>query len=246
VNERGYTAARSALNGSCSQPMARPNVHIRPDKDYTYYHQVMAALVLEHTPKAGRVLDLGCGMGHLLSLVHELEGSYQLVGADAFPDCVRRTQERVPSARTVQVPEDRIDFSQLGGDYDTCIMAHSLEHMLRPADVVREVLDHVKPGGHLVLAVPNPVRPTVFFSNVKQKHYVNKGHVYAWDRSHWMNFLERILGLEVVTYASDEVRLFSERVLRVAPVLKRLEIGLSRFVPWWSFSNIAVVRKAGE
>jgi hypothetical protein len=49
----------------------------------------------------------------------------------------------------------------------------------------------------------------------------------------------------VVTYASDEVHLFPERLLRMAPVLKRLEIALSRWIPWWSFSNIAVVRNAG-
>ena len=226
--------------------MASANVHIRPDKAYTYYHRVLAGLVLDHTPSGGRVLDLGCGKGHLLALVHELEPSYELTGADAFAECVRETQERVPSARAVQVPEDRIDFSALGGGYDTCVMAHSLEHMLRPADVVAEVLAQLKPKGHLVLAVPNPVRPMVFFSNVRKKHYVNRGHVYAWDRSHWINFLERILGLDVVAYASDEVRLFSERVLRRAGFLKRVEIGLSRWVPWWSFSNIAVVRKAGE
>lgn len=226
--------------------MARANVHIRPEKAYTHYHRVMADLVVDCTPEGGRVLDIGCGMGHLLALVHELEPDLELVGADAFAECLQQTRERVPSARTVQVPEDHTDFEALGGGYDTCIMAHSLEHMLRPADAVRDALRHLKPGGHLVLAVPNPVRPTVFFSNLERKHYVNRGHVYAWDRSHWMNFLERILGLEVVQYASDEVRIFSERVLRRAPFLKRLEIALSRWAPWWSFSNIAVVRNAAE
>ena len=155
-----------------------------------------------------------------------------------------RSQERVPDARIVQVPEDRLDFELLGDDYDTCVMAHSLEHMLSPAVAVREVLAHLKPQGHLVLAVPNPVRPTVFFGNLRQRDYVNRGHVYAWDRAHWMNFLERILGLEVVEYASDEVKLFSARALRIAPFLKRLEIRLSTLAPWWSFSNIAVVRNA--
>jgi 2-polyprenyl-3-methyl-5-hydroxy-6-metoxy-1,4-benzoquinol methylase len=222
--------------------MERDNVHIRPDKPYTHYHRVMAGLVLKYTPVGGRVLDIGCGMGHLLALVHDSNSSLELVGADSFADCVRQTRERVPGARVVQVPEDSTDFELLGDGYDACIMAHSLEHMLRPADAVREALAHLKPKGHLVLAVPNPVRPLVFFSNLKQKHYVNKGHVYAWDRSHWMNFLERILLLEVVEYASDEVRLFSDRVLRMAPVLKKFEIGLSRWAPWWSFSNIAVVR----
>jgi len=225
--------------------MERPNVHISLAKHTTHYHRVMAEIVLRHTPAGGRVLDIGCGLGHLLELIHAADPSLELTGADSFPDCVARTQERVPSARTVQVPEDRLDFQHLGDGWDTCIMAHSLEHMLRPADAVREVLAHLRPKGHLVLAVPNPVRPTVFFGNLRRLHYVNRGHAYAWDRSHWMNFLERILGLEVVEYASDEVKLFSRRTLRLLPFLKRFEIALSRWAPWWSFSNIAVVRSGG-
>lgn len=223
--------------------MERPNVHISPGKSTTHYHRVMTELVLKYTAGSGRVLDIGCGLGHLLELICASDPSLELVGADAFPDCVARTQERVPTARIVQVPEDHLDFGLLGDGYDTCIMAHSLEHMLSPAEAVREVLAHVKPKGHLILAVPNPVRPTVFFGNLARRDYVNRGHVYAWDRAHWINFLERILGLEVVEYASDEVKLFSGRVLRVAPFLKKIEIALSRWVPWWSFSNIAVVRK---
>lgn len=223
--------------------MERPNVHISPGKSTTHYHRVMTELVLRYTAGRGRVLDIGCGLGHLLELICAADPSLELVGADAFPDCVARTQERVPTARVVLVPEDHLDFELLGDGYDTCIMAHSLEHMLSPAEAVREVLAHVKPKGHLILAVPNPVRPTVFFGNLVRRDYVNRGHVYAWDRAHWINFLERILGLEVVEYASDEVKLFSGRVLRAAPFLKKIEIALSRWVPWWSFSNIAVVRK---
>jgi hypothetical protein len=82
----------------------------------------------------------------------------------------------------------------------------------------------------------------VFFGNLRRRHYVNRGHAYAWDRSHWMNFLEEILGLEVVRYAEDEVKVFSDRLSQRFAPLKSFEIGLARWAPWWSFSNIAVVR----
>ena len=71
------------------------------------------------------------------------------------------------------------------------------------------------------------------------------GHAYRWDRAHWMNFLERILALDVVEYAAGEVKLFSGCLLRVAPFLTTLESRLSKLALWRSFSNIAVVRKAG-
>ena len=43
--------------------MERSNVHISLGKDYTHYHRVMSELVLKYTPKSGRVLDIGCGLG---------------------------------------------------------------------------------------------------------------------------------------------------------------------------------------
>ena len=224
--------------------MERSNVHISLGKSHTHYHRVMSELVLKYTPRSGRVLDIGCGLGHLLELIEESDPSLVLTGADILEECVTNTQRRVPNARVVQVSEESVDFDLLGEDFDTCIMAHSLEHMLNPVQAIRDVMAGIKPNGHLILAAPNPVRPTVFFGNVRKQHYVNRGHVFAWDRSHWMNFLERILALEVVEYASDEVKLFSSRILRLGPVLKRLEIALARWMPWWSFSHIAVIRKA--
>ena len=57
-----------------------------------------------------------------------------------------------------------------------------------------------------------------------------------------MNFLGNILDLDVAEYGQDEVRLFPARLGKLRP-LKALEVGVSKLVPWWSFSNIAVVRR---
>ena len=93
------------------------------------------------------------------------------------------------------------------------------------------------------MAVPNPARPSVLIGNIFRKHYVNHGHVVAWDRSHWVNLLERIMKLDVVEYASDTVIICPERIKKRLPSLKRLEMALAVILPWWSFSNIAVIRK---
>lgn len=215
------------------------------DKPYARYHHVVSGLAVELTPPGGGVLDLGCGLGHILDLIRRANPGLQLTGADPDPVCLEAVANRVPGVKTLQISEREVEPDKLGRDYDTCVMSHSLEHTLSPAESIRRVLQVLRPGGHLVLAVPNPVRPQVFFGNIRKRHYVNRGHAYAWDRSHWMNFLEEILGLEVVCYAEDEVKIFSDRISQRFGPIKSFEIALARWLPWWSFSNIAVVRASG-
>jgi SAM-dependent methyltransferase len=226
------------------------SVHIRyHDKPFARYHRVVADLVLRYTQSGGRVLDLGCGLGHVLDLVHRANPQLELTGADPDPTCLSALADRVPSAKTIEISQRALlgasEPALLGSGYQTCLMCHSLEHTWAPAESVQRVLSLLDAGGHLILAVPNPVRPQIFFGNLRRRHYVNRGHAYAWDRSHWMNFLENILDLDVVTYAEDEVRIFSARFSRRFAALANFEIALARWAPWWSFSNIAVVRASG-
>lgn len=76
-----------------------------------------------------------------------------------------------------------------------------------------------------------------------RSHYVNRGHAYGWDRAHWMNFIERICGLDVVEYGSDVVFLLPGAPGRL--IAKSIGRSLTKVFPWWSFSNVAVIRKPG-
>ena len=123
-------------------------------------------------------------------------------------------------------------------------MSHVIEHLIDPATGLRRAMERVRPGGVLVLAAPNPARPDLVLGNLLQRHYVNRGHVCAWDPSHWRNFLERIMGLEVEEYAADAVYLAPGAVGRaLASVAGE---ALAKAAPWWAFSNIAAIRKPAE
>jgi 2-polyprenyl-3-methyl-5-hydroxy-6-metoxy-1,4-benzoquinol methylase len=100
----------------------------------------------------GRVLELGCGPGHLCAEIarHGLE----VVGVDLSARKVARARARHPG----------IDFRQqdilaLPADaaHDTVVLAEVLEHV--PVDVGGAMLAHawsmVAPGGQLVVSVPN-------------------------------------------------------------------------------------------
>jgi hypothetical protein len=121
------------------------------------------------------------------------------------------------------------------------VLSHVLEHLRDPIGGINALMTLLKPGGVLILAVPNLGRLEVCMMNLFGRHYVNRGHVFGWDRSHWRNFLERICGLDVIEYGADVVTLlpgFPGRAIgRIAG--RRL----AKILPGWSVSNVAVVRK---
>ena len=216
------------------------SVHIPYDQSPQPYHKAVADLVSRYCAEAAVTLDIGVGVGHCLALIQTKRPDLELVAADIDANCLAITATRAKLSRSLLIN----DVEELLDDvprYDCVILSHSLEHMLEPARVVRGVLKTIRPGGVLILAVPNPVRPDIIISNLFRKKNVNLGHVYAWDRSHWMNFLEEILQLQVVQYAEDYFQ-FPFRLSRRFPVLHPLEQALVRAFPWFSMSNIAVIR----
>lgn len=221
--------------------LANTSVHIPYDQKPQPYHEVVADLVRRHCPQGAVALDIGVGVGHCLALIQAKRPDIKLVGADIDENCLAITGSRVnlSEKRLIKDVEELFDGVPR---YDCVIMSHSLEHMLEPARVVREIMKTIRPGGVLILAVPNPVRPNIMATNLLRKKNVNLGHVYAWDRSHWMNFIEVILGLKVIQYAEDYFQLpfrLSERL----PLLRPLELFLVRFFPWFSMSNIVAIRQ---
>lgn len=223
--------------------LERPNPHIPYERPPQVYHRVVAELAARHTP-SGRVLDIGCGMGDGLDALHRLNPELELHGADTDPVCVTATAERVPGATAVRIPAgDNLDLRGIDGRFDTCILSHVLEHVLYPADALRQAIDRLVEGGHLVLAAPNLACPKIVVLAALRRDYVNRGHAHGWDRSHWINFLERRCGLDVVEYAADEVRVLPAAWTRRLKLLQRAEIALGRALPGWAYSNIAAVRR---
>jgi SAM-dependent methyltransferase len=208
------------------------------------HHRRLLELALALGGEEARVLDVGCGLGQVCALLKQARPRWKVHAADAYEACLERTAARVDLAGRHRLEEGRFSLAGLRRDFDLLVLSHVLEHMLDPVGALQEALTVLRPGGHLLLAVPNPVRPNVFVASLLRRDYVNRGHVVAWDRAHWINFLERILRLEVVRYASDAVPLFPERWKRRLVFLERCEEWLARPLPWLSFSNLAVVRKA--
>jgi 2-polyprenyl-3-methyl-5-hydroxy-6-metoxy-1,4-benzoquinol methylase len=98
----------------------------------------------------GRLLDFGCGGGSYLRRMSQL--GWRVTGLDASP----RAVERVRDDLACDVYQGTLPHADLApGSFDVVTMWQSLEHVHRPMEVLRSAYELLRPGGRIVVAVPN-------------------------------------------------------------------------------------------
>lgn len=98
----------------------------------------------------GRLLDFGCGAGQFLREMREFGWSVQ--GIDITESVARQVEDR--TGITVHV--GTLPHADLKGEsFDVVTMWNSLEHVHHPRETVRSARELLRPGGILVIGVPN-------------------------------------------------------------------------------------------
>lgn len=106
-------------------------------------HVAAYRLCAPHLPQ-GRVLDLGCGIGHSYAELAPRE----TVGVDNRAH-VLAGQDR----ETHHADMRRLPFAD--ASFDAVLSVQSLEHVPNPAEVLREVVRVLVPGGTAIFVTPN-------------------------------------------------------------------------------------------
>lgn len=115
--------------------------HVHPDD---------VALVARHLGRLpGRVLDVGCGPGHLTGLLHSL--GVDVTGIDPVPEFVAHARETYPAADFAV--GSVFDLGRTDGSVDGILAWYSLIHLHpgRVAGALIEIRRVLAPGGALVL-----------------------------------------------------------------------------------------------
>ena len=99
--------------------------------------------------RCGRVLDVGCGKGLFLSGLREL--GWQVYGtelSEISSDFARRSGLPVYTKTIEEAPLET-------GSFDLISLFHVLEHLPQPQDTLSTALSLLRPGGTLLVEVPN-------------------------------------------------------------------------------------------
>ncbi len=149
---------------------------------------------LKDRPEA-QILDVGCGYGFFLARAWR-EG-WRVVGIEAAAEPSRHAREELglpvregDAAVLMSSPEV--------GEFDAVTFWHVLEHVERPAEILRAAVERLKPEGFLVLNSPN-IDSAVY--RLVGRHWswiYTPGHLQYFHLRGLVRHLERSLPLRTV------------------------------------------------
>jgi len=98
----------------------------------------------------GRILDIGCGRGKMLSFLKKKK--WQTIGTEISAEACRYAQEYL---NLEVVPKDLPEIKFPDSYFDVITLFNSLEHLSNPREVLNECKRILKPAGWLIIALPN-------------------------------------------------------------------------------------------
>lgn len=119
-----------------------------PDVLATYIRKLDK--IEEHVPQRGRILDYACAAGYFFEVAKER--GWDAHGYDIGQWAAKAAKKRGLGNMTVG-----FDFDEYypADHFDVVYAAQVFEHLLIPADVLKQLLRVLKPGGLLYIDVPN-------------------------------------------------------------------------------------------
>ena len=100
-------------------------------------------------PPGARVLDVGCGRGVVLGPL--AERGFEAHGVEISEHATRGADPRA----SIRIAGDLVEAGYEKDSFDQIVIWHVLEHLRQPLETLEECRRILKPGGRLVVAVPN-------------------------------------------------------------------------------------------
>ncbi len=105
----------------------------------------------QYFPTMRSGLEIGCGTGFVLKGMAERFAQARFAGSEVFREGLNFAAQRVPSAELFQMDARKVPFQS---EFDVIGAFDVLEHIEQDDEVLREMYGAIKPGGGIILTVP--------------------------------------------------------------------------------------------
>ncbi len=136
-------------------------------------------------PAGARILDVGCGRGVVLAAL--AEQGFEVHGLEISAEAARGVDPRAE----IRIAGDVREAEYREASFDQVIIWHVLEHLNDPAATLREAHRILKPGGRLIVAVPNFSSLQARCSGAAWFHLDLPRHLYHFPLPALRTLLER-------------------------------------------------------
>src|SRR5262245_28005905 len=106
-------------------------------------NRLIVAMLERYFPRPERLLELGCGTGFVLAVIHERFPDTALTGGELFTEALAVARSRVPSAELIQVDGRDLPYVE---EFEVVAAFDVLEHIREDEAVLQGVARAVRPG----------------------------------------------------------------------------------------------------
>lgn len=134
-----------------------------------------------------KVVDLGCGMGIMLSILNDNYQNLKIYGYDASSVAVEIAQKQLPEG----VFKEFDIYKPSSEKFDVLFCMEVLEHLLYPEKAMKNIIGRMHENSILIVTVPNGRKDTWL------------GHINFWSPESWNIFIERTC--EGISFTTGEL-----------------------------------------
>ena len=180
------------------------------------------AQLARHIPPHSRILDVGCASGNLSGFLIRERGC-SVVGVERDPAAAAAAAAKGLDTRVLDLDISSLARALHGERFDRIILADVLEHLLRPAEVLRAAAGLIGSRGQVLVSIPNISHVDVILALLHDRwEYRESGLL---DRTHLRFFTEA--GFRELA-ASAGLRVRSLHRLTLPPLHTELWAGAAR------------------
>lgn len=163
-----------------------------------YWARKFYAGLLKKKIKSGKILEIGCGYGDLLS---NFGSKYQVCGVEISKFACKEAKRR--NRRLTIVNADAFKYLKKlpNNCFDAIIQICVVPHMDFPKEVFKEISRVLKEDGYFLSVVPNPEYPLNFLKRNKSAMFIDKTHKHLFKIEQWISLMKDE-GLKIIDKGS--------------------------------------------